>query len=119
MWPGSEISTIRGDLVKFLSRGEASPLLALRVVFHDVGLVRPLGAPVAGLLEPRRGDYRAERLGGSDVDLGMREVGQAADVVQVEVRDHDVANIVAAEAELFDLVGGGFLGAEDGFEEAA
>ena len=34
----------------------------------------------------------------------MREVGQTADVVQVEVRDDDVADIVSPEAELLDLV---------------
>ena len=43
------------------------------------------------------------------MDLGVREVGQAADVVQVEVRDDDVADVVTPEAELLDLVGGGFL----------
>ena len=107
------------DLVKFLGRGEASPLLPSRVVFNDFGLVCPLSASVARLLEPRRGGDRAERLGRGDVDLGVREVGQTADVVQVEVRDDDMADIVMPEAELLDLVGGGFLMAEDGSEEVA
>ena len=84
------------DLVKFFGRGEASPLLPSRVVFNDFGLVCPLSASVARLLEPRRGGDRAERLGRGDVDLGMREVGQTADVVQVEVRDDDMADIVMA-----------------------
>jgi hypothetical protein len=53
------------------------------------------------------------------MDLGVREVGQTADVVQVEVRDDEVADIVAAETELLDLVGGGFFVAEDGSQEVA
>ena len=53
------------------------------------------------------------------MDLGAREVGQTADVIQVEVRDDDVADIVTPEAELLDLVGGGFFVAEDGSEEVA
>ena len=63
-------------------------------MFHDFGLVCPLSASVARLLETRRGGDRAERLGRGDVDLGLREVGQTADVVQVEVRDDDMADIV-------------------------
>ncbi len=53
--------------------------------------VAPLSASVARLLEPRRGGDCAERLGRGDVDLRVREVGQTADVVQVEVRDDEVA----------------------------
>ena len=108
----------RGDLVKFLGGGETSPLLPPRVVFHDFGLVCPLGASVA-VLSNRDGEVIAERLGRGDVDLGVREVGQTADVVQVEVCDDDVADIVTPEAELFDLVGRSFLMAEDGSEDVA
>jgi len=35
--------------------------------------------------------------------MGVREVGDAADVVGVEVCDHDVANVLAAEAEPVEL----------------
>lgn len=50
-----------------------------------------------------------ERFGGGDVGLGVGEIGDAADVVDVEVRDHDVADVVAAEAEPFQLTHGGFV----------
>jgi hypothetical protein len=42
------------DLVKFLGRGEASPLLPSRIVFNDLGLVCPLSASVPRFLELRR-----------------------------------------------------------------
>ncbi len=109
----------RGDLVKLLGCGETSPLLPSRVVFNDFGLMCPLSGSVARLLEPRRGGDGAEGLGRGDVNLGVREVGQTADVVQVEVRDDDVADIVTREPELLDLVGGGFVVAEDGSEKVA
>jgi len=38
-----------------------------------------------------------------DVDLGVREIGEAASVVMVEVREDDVPDVVAAETEPFDL----------------
>ena len=43
----------------------------------------------------------------------MREVGDAADVVGVEMRDDDVANVLAAEAESLELVCSGFGRHED------
>ena len=36
--------------------------------------------------------------------MGVWEVGDTADVIGVEVRDHDVANVLAAEAESVELV---------------
>ena len=43
-----------------------------------------------------------------DVYLGTREIGDAADVVAVEMGDDDVAHVVTAKAKLLDLIDGGF-----------
>lgn len=53
------------------------------------------------------------------MDLGVREIGDAADVVDVEVRDDDVADVLAPEAEPFDLSDRRFLVVEERPEEAA
>lgn len=65
---------------------------------------------------PRR--YRSRRgakgrdgtagFGGGDVEVSLGEVGDPADVVEVEVGEHNVSNVGRAVAELFDLAGRGF-----------
>jgi|SRR5271166_938801 len=93
------------DCVKGLGGGEPSPRLPAGVVFDEVGAVCPLLAAIADLFLSGGGVHRAERFGRGDVDLGVREVGQTADVVEVEVGDDNVADIVTVEPEPFDLVG--------------
>lgn len=46
--------------------------------------------------------------GGGDVEVSLGEVGDPADVVEVEVGEHNVSNVGRAVAELFDLAGRGF-----------
>jgi hypothetical protein len=41
------------------------------------------------------------------VDLRPGEIGQASSVVQIQVRKDDVPDVLAAEAEPFDLAGSG------------
>lgn len=57
------------------------------------------------------------------MDPRLREVVQTAGVVEIEVRQHDVANVLGPEAEAFDLADGGHfltkIGAQQGQEEAA
>ena len=53
------------------------------------------------------------------MDLGIREVGDAADVVHVEMCDDDVANVIAAEAESLYLADRGFVLVEFWSEEMA
>lgn len=84
------------------------------VVFDEVGPVRPLLAAIADLFLSGGGVHRAERFGRGDVDLGVREVGQTADVVEVEVGDDNVTDIVAVEPEPFDLVRGRLAGQQLG-----
>src|SRR5215510_10547644 len=66
-------------------------------------MVRPLGRAVAQPLPPGRGPDRPGCFGRGDVDLGVGEIGKAAGVVKVEVREDNVPDIVTAEAEPFDL----------------
>ncbi len=46
------------------------------------------------------------------MNLRVGEVGEAADVVDVEVRRDDVADVVASETELLHLAGGGLVDVE-------
>ena len=99
------------DLVEFLGGGEPAPRLAVGLVVDEVRSVRPLRAaepeplPTARLNAPRE-------LRGGHVDLGVREVGEAADVVDVEVGRDDVADVVDAKPEALDLPGRGLGGIE-------
>jgi hypothetical protein len=82
-----------------------------------MGFVGPLDAAVANPLSPRRRLDGPLRFGGGDMDLGVRKVGKPADMVEVEVRDHDVAHVVSVEAQSFDLAGGRFLRVENRFND--
>lgn len=44
--------------------------------------------------------------GGKDVDLGLREVGDPADVVEVEVRRDDMAHVLGRKTKGLDLLEG-------------
>ena len=89
---------------ELLGRGEPAPGFPVRVVFDDVAVFHPLLSAVPDLLPARRRGERGDRLGGGDVDLRVREIRCAADVVGVEVGEHDVADVLAAEAESVELV---------------
>src|SRR5215510_14172789 len=82
-------------------------------------MVRPLGRAVAQPLPPGRGSDRPGCFGCGDVDLGVREIGEAAGVVKVEVRENNVPDIVTAEAEPFDLACGGLCWVKCRPEEVA
>jgi hypothetical protein len=47
------------------------------------------------------------------MNLRLREVGDAADVIEVEVRNHDVPHVIPAEAEGFHLCDGSLLEIKD------
>ena len=57
--------------------------------------------------------------GCGDVNLGVRKVRDAADVVHVEMRDDDVADVCAGEPESLDLAQRRFVVVEHRFEEVA
>jgi hypothetical protein len=97
----------RRHLSELLGRGEASPLLTVRCVFDDGGPVRPLHRAEADLLAHRRGSQCAERLRSGDVYLRLGEIGDAADVVGVEMGDDDVPHVVTSKAKLLNLIDGG------------
>ena len=46
------------------------------------------------------------------MNLSVREIGDTADVVDVEMRRDDVADVVAGETKAFDLADGGLLDVE-------
>ena len=68
----------------------------------QIGLLAPLGADVAGALQERRRLGRRQ-LGGEDVDLGVREVPDAAGVVEIEVGGDDVPDVRGIVTECLDL----------------
>ena len=53
------------------------------------------------------------------VDAGAREIVEAAGLVEIQVREHDVAHVVGAEAHRFDLAHRRHLGAQVRCEQAA
>ena len=57
--------------------------------------------------------------GAGGVDLRVGKVGDAADVVHVEMRDDDVADVVAGEPEPLDLAQRRFVVVEHRLEEVA
>lgn len=58
--------------------------------------------------------HRPVGLVGGHMDLGLREIGESADVVHVEMGDDDVPDVVGAEAQRFDLPGRGLGAAQRG-----
>lgn len=55
--------------------------------------------------------------GGEHVDAGFGEIFQTAGVVKIEMREQDVADIVRAETESFDLAARGFAFAQARIDE--
>ena len=92
------------DVDEFLGRREPSPRLPLRVVFDDVAVFHPLLSAVPVSLCAGGGGERCNCLGRGDVNSRAREVRCTADMVGIEVGEHDVANIVAAEPQSVELV---------------
>ena len=100
--------------VELLRRCESSPGFSFWAVFDDAQLGCPLLVAISNLLlTGGRGECR-ERFRSGDVDLRMRKIRYAADMVRVEVRDHNVADVLTAEAELVDLVRRRFGGHQHG-----
>ena len=73
---------------------EAEPASPPGAVFDPDRARAPLLADVAGALQ-ERGRPRRGQLGGEDVDLRVREVADAAGVVEVEMGGDDVADVGA------------------------
>ncbi len=109
----------RCDLVEFLGGGESPPFLPVGVVLDDLGPVRPLAGAKAHLLLERRFTHSALYFGAGGVDLCVGKVGDAADVVHVEMRDDDVADIGAGEAEALHLAQRRLAVVEHRLEEVA
>ena len=63
----------------------------------------PLLGAVSDPVGQRWRAHRLFHLGRGDVDLGVGEVGQPADVIGVEMRGDDVPHVGAVEAERLDL----------------
>lgn len=56
----------------------------------------PVSRAVTAALEGGGSSHRGGVLEAVHVDRGVREVGDAARVVEIEVREHDVANVLGA-----------------------
>ena len=82
---------------------EAAPCIAVLRVDLPLRPVRPMFAQVALALCEARTRHRGGVLARVQVDLRVRKVGQAACVIEIEVRDDDVAQIRGRKAERLDL----------------
>ena len=78
---------------------EPEPFVACHIVVDPRRPVGPVGSSgaVAAALAPRGIEHRLV-LAGEHVDLGIGEVRQAAGVIDVEVRQHDVPHIGRVES---------------------
>ena len=101
-----DVDQAGGNGGEFCGRREPTPRLAEWIVLDERRPVRPLGGPIAQAFPPRRRGDGAGHFGGGDVDSGVWEVGEAADVIQVEVGDDDVAYVVTAKPESSNLIRG-------------
>jgi len=72
---------------------EAVPPLAASSVELPARPVRPVRGPVALALEERAPRHRGLVLDLEHVDVGVGEVRETAGVVDIEVREHDVAHV--------------------------
>lgn len=93
-------------LIQRLHRCEATPRFSRRTMFDDSWTMPPLCGAKPTSLAPGRWVLRTEHLIGGGVNSRVREVGEAADVVGVEVGDDDMPYVVTSETEPFDLTGG-------------
>src|SRR5690606_23895720 len=85
-------------------RFEAVPRLAVAGrVEVPAGPRRPLLRAIAHAIQHRLARDRGVVLRREEVDGGVREVVEAAGVVEIEVRQHDVTDVARAEAEALDL----------------
>ena len=82
---------------------EAHPGLAARAVHSPARTVRPLRRPVAPLLGEAMGVHSRLMLDIENVHDGVREVAHATRMVEVEVRQDQVAHVGRGEAEAADL----------------
>jgi hypothetical protein len=87
-------------------RAEPEPVVPTLAVLHPGRSVRPLGGEVAAALRETR-VLRGVQLGPLHVHVGVREVGQPARVVLIEVGQHDVGDVADIVPQRADLSGGG------------
>lgn len=102
------------DLVRETERldsGKPKPFRGGVGVGDPLRPVSPVSGPV-----PKTGRFGHSgiKLGGEDVNLGVREVGQAATVVHVKVGNEDVAHVARRVAEPLYLPYGGFVDGKGG-----
>ncbi len=90
---------------KGADRLEAEPRLAVRRIGLEVKPVRPHRREVAVAIAERAPLRALAPLGGVNVHPSMREVCEAAHVVEVHVRHHDVPDVARVEAEGAHLTG--------------
>lgn len=106
------LQDLRRNARRVVYTGEALPGRAPHLAEGPVRAVGPLHGPVAHAVEEGAGRMGGGVLVGQDVDSRLGGVGDAAEVVVVEVGEHDVAHILGAEAEAPELRDGGHLGLE-------
>jgi hypothetical protein len=104
---------LRRQAAEVADRLEAEPPLAAGPAVRRPGrIVCPLVGPVPPALAPRRRVHRGLVLAGVDVHGRPREVADPADVVEVEVGQHDVPDLLRPVPEPGDLADRGLVGVE-------
>ena len=91
-------------------RFEAKPPLAVGAILSPPGIMLSLRASVAVSLRELPGRERGFELGPVNVDEGVRKIGEAARVIQVQVSDHDVPDVPGRKTQGSDSRERGFCG---------
>ena len=117
--PGSGTRAMSGGAVQGAHAVEAEPAFALAAgVGGPVVPRRPLLRAEALAVQPRAPGFGVLPLAGEQVHPRARKVVEPAGMVEIEMRQHDVAHVGGAETKLFDLSHGSHLLAELGRQEA-
>ncbi len=82
---------------------KAEPAFALGRIALPIDIPIPLHLAIPLAVEPAILRSRSLQLGAEDVHRRIREIFDAAGVVEIEMRQNDVANIGGRETEVFDL----------------
>ena len=98
---------LRRQATQFAHRFETHPWFTLVPVGLPLGLMRPHQRSVTATAANATAGERCPQLDVVHMYGRPGKVGQAADVIEVEVGLHDVPHVAWVEAQLADLVDGG------------
>ncbi|KZM75701.1 hypothetical protein AWN90_20360 [Nocardia terpenica] len=98
----------RRQAMQWMHIVESEPAPSVEIVRDPEGVMGELSTDVTATFDRGRGMTGGDQFGSTDMNVRIRKVSYTASVVQVEVRQHDMPDIVGAVTEFDDLPGGGF-----------